>query len=107
MEGPTGLWWGTILTITLAEASRGTPLNDIATSLSVGIVISAVLTMIIGFSGLGHRLARLFTPTVMVFMLLLGAQLTTIFLRACWVYPLVLRIPASKFNWLPLAWPLP
>ncbi|MBJ9099783.1 purine/pyrimidine permease, partial [Citrobacter freundii] len=31
MEGPTGLWWGTILTITLAEASRGTPLNDIAT----------------------------------------------------------------------------
>lgn len=28
MEGPTGLWWGAILTITLGEASRGTPLND-------------------------------------------------------------------------------
>lgn len=25
MEGPTGLWWGAILTITLGEASRGTP----------------------------------------------------------------------------------
>lgn len=32
MEGPGGLWWGTILTITLGEASRGTPINDIATS---------------------------------------------------------------------------
>ena len=28
MEGPGGLWWGTILTITLGEASRGTPIND-------------------------------------------------------------------------------
>ncbi|HEB4876037.1 TPA: uracil/xanthine transporter [Kluyvera ascorbata F0526] len=82
MEGPTGLWWGTILTITLAEASRGTPLNDIASSLAVGIAISAVLTILIGVSGLGNRLARLFTPTVMVaFMLLLGAQLTAIFFK--------------------------
>lgn len=85
MEGPTGLWWGAILTITLGEASRGTPLNDIASSLSVGIAISAMVTIFIGISGLGHRLARLFTPAVMVFfMLLLGAQLTSIFLKACW-----------------------
>ncbi len=56
MEGPGGLWWGTILTITLGEASRGTPINDIATSLAVGIALSGVLTMLIGFSGLGHRL---------------------------------------------------
>ncbi len=37
MEGPGGLWCGTILTITLGEASRGTPINDIATSLAVGL----------------------------------------------------------------------
>ncbi len=37
------------------EASRGTPINDIATSLAVGIALSGVLTMLIGFSGLGHR----------------------------------------------------
>ncbi len=36
---------------------------------------SAALTIIIGVSGIGHRLAKLFSPTVMVFfMLLLGAQ---------------------------------
>ena len=79
MEGPGGLWWGTILTITLGEASRGTPINDIATSLAVGIALSGVLTMLIGFSGLGHRLARLFTPSVMVlFMLMLGLLVGTI-----------------------------
>ncbi len=51
-------------------------------ALAVGIALSGVLTMLIGFSGLGHRLARLFTPSVMVlFMLMLGAQLTTIFFK--------------------------
>ena len=43
MEGPGGLWWGTILTITLGEASRGTPINDIATSLAVGIALKIQL----------------------------------------------------------------
>lgn len=104
MEGPTGLWWGTILTITLAEASRGTPLNDIATSLTVGIVISAVLTMIIGFSGLGHRLARLFTPTVMVFfMLLLGAQLTTIFFKGMLGLPFGIADTSVKIQLAPFS----
>ncbi len=59
-------------------------IKRIATSLAVGIALSGVLTMLIGFSGLGHRLARLFTPSVMVlFMLMLGAQLTTIFFKEC------------------------
>lgn len=82
MEGPTGLWWSTILTVTVGEAARGTPFDSIASSLAVGIFFSAVLTIIIGVSGIGHRLAKLFSPTVMVFfMLLLGAQLTTIFFK--------------------------
>lgn len=82
MEGPTGLWWGTILTVTVAESAQGTPINSIASSLMTGIFLAALLTMAIGLSGLGHRLARLFSPAVMVvFMLLLGAQLTTIFFK--------------------------
>ncbi|EFV6004401.1 solute carrier family 23 protein, partial [Shigella sonnei] len=97
MEGPGGLWWGTILTITLGEASRGTPINDIATSLAVGIALSGVLTMLIGFSGLGHRLARLFTPSVMVlFMLMLGAQLTTIFFKGMLGLPFGIADPYFK-----------
>ena len=82
MEGPTGLWWSTILTVTVGEAARGTPFDSIAASLAVGIFLSAIFTIIIGVSGIGHRLAKLFSPTVMVFfMLLLGAQLTTIFFK--------------------------
>lgn len=100
MEGPGGLWWGTILTITLGEASRGTPINDIATSLAVGIALSGVLTMLIGFSGLGHRLARLFTPSVMVlFMLMLGAQLTTIFFKGMLGLPFGIAARILKFNY--------
>lgn len=104
MEGPTGLWWGTILTITLAEASRGTPLNDIASSLAVGIAISAVMTIVIGISGLGSRLARLFTPSVMVvFMLLLGAQLTTIFFKGMLGLPFGMATSTVSLSLAPFA----
>ncbi len=104
MEGPGGLWWGTILTITLGEASRGTPINDIATSLAVGIALSGVLTVLIGFSGLGHRLARLFTPSVMVlFMLMLGAQLTTIFFKGILRLPFGIADPNFKIQLPPFA----
>ncbi|EHW3424332.1 uracil/xanthine transporter [Salmonella enterica] len=102
MEGPTGLWWGAILTITLGEAFRGTPLNDIASSLSVGIAISAMVTIFIGISGLGHRLARLFTPAVMVFfMLLLGAQLTSIFFKGMLGLPFGIADTSARIKLAP------
>lgn len=82
MEGPGGLWWGTILTLTLAESAQGTSLAAIGGSLALGIALAGVLTMVIGASGLGPWLAKLFRPAVMiVFMFLLGAQLTTIFFK--------------------------
>ncbi len=67
-RGRQGLWWGAILTITLGEASRGA-VERYRLRLSVGIAISAMVAIFIGI-GLGHRLARCFTPAVMVFMLL-------------------------------------
>ncbi|MCF3826646.1 solute carrier family 23 protein, partial [Salmonella enterica] len=46
----------------------------------VGISISSMVTIFIGISCLGHRLSSQITPAVMVFfMMLLGAQLTSIF----------------------------
>ncbi len=27
MEGPAGLWWGTILSVAFAESAQGTPLG--------------------------------------------------------------------------------
>lgn len=82
MEGPTGLWWATILTVTLSESTQGVPLGTIGWSLSIGIFLSGIITILIGVSGIGGWLARLFKPGVLVvFMFLLGAQLVTIFLK--------------------------
>lgn len=82
MEGSTGLWWATILTVTLSESMQGTALSTIGWSLAIGIFLSGIITILIGLSGLGGWLASLFKPGVLVvFMFLLGAQLVTIFLK--------------------------
>ncbi|WP_042849036.1 uracil/xanthine transporter [Providencia rettgeri] len=82
MEGPTGLWWATILTVTLSESMQGTALETVGWSLAIGIFLSGLLTVLIGLSGVGGWLAKLFKPGVLVvFMFLLGAQLVTIFLK--------------------------
>ncbi|PVZ87289.1 uracil/xanthine transporter [Serratia sp. S1B] len=102
MEGPTGLWWVTILTLTLAESANGTPLPVIGGSLAIGIMLSGIVTILIGLTGLGHRLAKLFRPAVMgTFMFLLGAQLVTIFMKGMLglpfgVYsgPIIINYPA-------------
>lgn len=82
MEGSTGLWWATILTVTLSESTQGTPLATIGWSLAVGIFLSGIVTILIGITGAGSWLAGLFKPGVLVvFMFLLGAQLVSIFLK--------------------------
>lgn len=82
MEGPGGLWWATILSVTYSEAAQGTPLEDIAMSFFIGIFIAGAMTVLIGITGFGRFLARFFTPPVMVvFMFLLGAQLVNIFFK--------------------------
>lgn len=56
------------------RSARGTPFDSIAASLAVGIFLSAIFTIIIGVSGIGHRLAKLFSPTVMVFLCCCSAR---------------------------------
>ncbi|MDP4085283.1 MAG: uracil/xanthine transporter [Bacillota bacterium] len=82
MEGQSGLWWGVILTLCYSAGSEGMSLSTMGGSLTVGIIISAILTILIGITGLGPHLAKLFNPAVMgVFMFLLGTKLITIFLK--------------------------
>lgn len=82
MEGQSGLWWGVILTLCSAAAAQGMPLPILGGSLTVGIIITSILTFLIGITGLGPRLANLFKPAVMgVFMFLFGCQLIGIFLK--------------------------
>lgn len=82
MEGQSGLWWGVILTLCSSAGAEGMKLTEMGGSLTVGIMISAILTIIIGLTGMGPYLAKLFNPAVMgVFMFLLGTKLITIFLK--------------------------
>ena len=82
MEGQSGLWWGVILTLTTTAGAQGMPLDVLGGSLTVGILIVSVITLLIGLTGLGPRIAKLFTPAVMgVFMFLFGCQLIGIFLK--------------------------
>ncbi|AXI11194.1 uracil/xanthine transporter [Oceanobacillus zhaokaii] len=82
MEGQSGLWWGVILTLVTTASAQGMPLDVLGGSISVGVIISGIITVIIGLSGLGTYLAKLFNSAVMgVFMFLLGAQLVGIFMK--------------------------
>ncbi len=82
MEGQSGLWWGVILALSHTASAQGISLQTLGGSLAVGVILSGLLTMIIGLSGLGYTFARLFHPAVMgVFMFLLGCQLVGIFMK--------------------------
>ena len=82
MEGQSGLWWGIILTLCTTAVAQGMPLPILGGSLTVGIIITSILTFLIGVTGLGPRIAKLFKPAVMgVFMFLFGCQLIGIFLK--------------------------
>jgi len=82
MEGQSGLWWGVILTLVTTASAQGIPLTELGGSLVIGVVISGVLTILIGLTGSGPWLSKLFNPSVMgVFMFLFGCQLISIFLK--------------------------
>jgi|SRR5690625_2735407 len=82
LEGQSGLWWGIILTLVATASAQGMPMEELGGSLAVGILISAAITVLIGITGLGPKIAKLFNPGVMgVFMFLFGCQLISIFLK--------------------------
>lgn len=82
MEGNSGLWWGVILTLSSMAVAQGMSFTVLGGSITVGVIISGVLTIIIGVTGAGYHIAKLFKPGVMgVFMFLFGAKLIGIFLK--------------------------
>lgn len=93
MEGQSGLWWGVFLTLVNMSAAQGISLEELGGSLAVGIIISGIITFLIGLSGIAPKLSKLFNPAVMgVFIFLLGVQLVGIFLKG------MLGIPFGTTN---------
>lgn len=88
MEGQSGLWWGVILTLVATASAQGMPLTELGGSLTVGVLISGIMTIFIGLTDLGPLLSRLFNPGVMgVFMFLFGCQLVGIFMKGMFGIP--------------------
>jgi len=88
LEGQSGLWWGIYLTLVTTTAAQGMPIEVLGGSLALGIIIAGFITILIGITGVGPFIAKLFNPGVMgVFMFLLGLTLIQIFLKG------MLRIP--------------
>src|SRR5699024_9761717 len=82
MEGHSGLWWGVFLAVVASLAAQGVSLQVIGGSLTVGFIISGLITMMIGLIGLGPLVSKLFSPAVMsVFLFLLGVQLVGTFFK--------------------------
>lgn len=82
MEGQSGLWWGIFLTLATTVQAQGLSLVELGGSLAIGVMLSGLITIIIGVTGTGPYIAKLFKPGVMsVFVLLLGFTLIQIFLK--------------------------
>lgn len=82
MEGQSGLWIAVFLTLIATSSAQGVPLHEVGGSFALGVIISGILTILIGVLGIGPRLASLFNESVMgVFMVLLGLTLMQIFIK--------------------------
>ncbi len=93
MEGQSGLWWGVILSLCYLAPAQGISLSVLGGSISAGIIISGIITMLIGLSGLSPYAAKWFNAGVMaVFTFLLAVRLNTIFLKG------MLGIPFSALE---------
>src|SRR5699024_5693081 len=92
MEGQSGLWWGIFLTLVTTTSAQGMSLTELGGSLALGVIIAGVITILIGLSGIGPIIAKLFTTGFMgVFMFLLGLTLIQIFCRECLVFLLEMQ----------------
>lgn len=81
-EGPAGLWWG----IFVLYASLGVTLygssNETLRVLEFSLLVSGVISLILGVTGTIDKLASYFTPVVTgTYLLLLIAQLSGSFLK--------------------------
>lgn len=82
MEGQSGLWWGTILSLSASAASAGMGLSELGGGIATGVILSGIIVAILGALGMGKILNHLFTPVVMSTVLfLLGSQLIMIFTK--------------------------
>ncbi|MGE6573572.1 uracil/xanthine transporter [Paenibacillus xylanexedens] len=82
MDGPSGLWWGLTLSLTVSASSAGMSLERIGGGLAAGFLLAGLTMVILGWLGAAQVLQKLFTPMVKSAMLfLMTIQLTMNFFK--------------------------
>lgn len=82
LEGPSGVWWGVVLSVIAGAREAGISLAVAGGSLELGIILSGLSIMILGALGMGRVLRKWFTPVATsVFLILLATELISIFFR--------------------------
>ncbi len=82
LEGPSGVWWGVVLSVIAGAREAGISLATAGGSLETGIAMSGLSIMALGALGMGRVLRKWFTPVATsVFLILLATELISIFFR--------------------------
>ncbi|MBK0009649.1 uracil/xanthine transporter [Priestia megaterium] len=82
LEGHSGMWWGLILSLCTSASSAGMTYTELGGSLTLGIFLAGVITIIVGAFNLVPLLQKVFTPMVMsIYLFLLTIQLILIFFK--------------------------
>lgn len=82
VDGPAGMWLGVFVLLGEMTIKQGANLADTLQVLQGGMLISGILLLFFGVSGLIRKILPLFTPLVTgTFLVLLAFQLSGVFLR--------------------------
>lgn len=82
IEGVAGMWWGVFIILGATASSLEKDPLIILTQLETGLIISGVVLLILGLTGVMQWLQQLFTPLITgTYLLLLSLQLSGPFLK--------------------------
>lgn len=77
-EGPAGMWWGIFVILANLGMAMGKSPQDIGRSLEMGLIITGMMLIGLGVTGVIGRIQKLFTPLVTGgYILLLAVSLSS------------------------------
>lgn len=77
-EGPAGMWWGIFIILANLGMAAGKSPQDIGRSLEMGLIITGIMLVGLGVTGIIGKIQKLFTPLVTGgYILLLAVSLSS------------------------------
>ncbi|WCK55368.1 purine/pyrimidine permease [Aneurinibacillus sp. Ricciae_BoGa-3] len=64
IEGPAGMWWGIFVILASLGSVTGQTPGEVGRELEMGLILTGIMLMILGLTGVIERIQKLFTPLV-------------------------------------------